>query len=451
VSLPCYPRYKDTAVAWLGEVPEGWKIVRLKNLAHKIGSGKTPLGGNEVYVADGVLFLRSQNVYDDGLYLDDSVFIASEVDEAMKSTRVRAGDILLNVTGASIGRSCLVPDTFVPANVNQHVCIIRISDHLQRKFVAQVMKADVVKNQVALVQNGAARESLNFDQIGNLVFAIPLESRERSAIVDFLDRETDKINALVEEQRRLIELLKEKRQAVISHAVTKGLNPDAPMKHSGVEWLGQVPQHWEVRRISSLCTKITNGYVGPTRDILVGEGVRYLQSLHIKENAIRFNDPYFVRKEWSKAHEKSVLRKGDVLVVQTGDIGQVATVNEEFEGCNCHALIIISPLQTAVSGDWISWVLATDYGLHSLLSIQTGALHPHLNCGDVKDVFIPLPPTDEQQLLLGSLVKRIDALDRLIAEADRAIDLFQERRTALMSAAVTGKIDVRGLVEASVA
>ena len=111
---------------------------------------------------------------------------------------------------------------------------------------------------------------------------------EQRIISAFLDHETAKIDQLVAKQERLIELLKEKRQAVISHAVTKGLNPDAPMKDSGVEWLGEVPEHWRMLRISNITTKITNGYVGPTRDILVEEGVPYLQSLHIKNGKILF-------------------------------------------------------------------------------------------------------------------------------------------------------------------
>src|SRR5690606_37188673 len=131
---------------------------------------------------------------------------------------------------------------------------------------------------------------------------------EQTQIARFLDHETARIDALIEEQQRLIELLKEKRQAVISHAVTKGLDPTVPMKDSGVEWLGEVPAHWEVRSISSISNKITNGYVGPTRDILVDEpGVRYLQSLHIKSNKIKFEVPYYVSAQWSAEHAKSIL------------------------------------------------------------------------------------------------------------------------------------------------
>jgi type I restriction enzyme S subunit len=274
---------------------------------------------------------------------------------------------------------------------------------------------------------------------------------EQITIAAFLDCETAKIDALVAEQRRLIELLKEKRQAVISHAVTKGLNPDAPMKPSGIEWLGDVPAHWEVSSLSSLITKITNGYVGPTRDILVDEGVRYLQSLHIKENQIRFDSPYYVSREWSDDHAKSILQVGDVLIVQTGDIGQVAVVTDEFAGCNCHALIIVTPKSECVSGEWISWLLNSDYGLHSLLSIQTGALHPHLNCGNVKYIQIPVPPLNEQPEIVEHVTQRLFEFDDLIRHSQHAIGLLQERRTALISAAVTGKIDVRGLAQTEAA
>jgi type I restriction enzyme S subunit len=223
------------------------------------------------------------------------------------------------------------------------------------------------------------------------------------------------------------------------------------MKPSGIDWLGDIPAHWEVRRLSPLSTKITNGYVGPTRDILADEGIRYLQSLHIKENQIRFDTPYFVAKEWSDLHGKSILEAGDVLIVQTGDIGQVAAVTDDFAGCNCHALIIVSPVRSVVDGEWISWALNSDYGRHSLLSIQTGALHPHLNCSEVKDVAIPLPPMPEQRAIVAYIHEQVRIFDRLAAGSQQVIELLQERRTTLISAAVTGQIDVQGFAEKAAA
>jgi len=220
-------------------------------------------------------------------------------------------------------------------------------------------------------------------------------------------------------------------------------------KDSGVEWLGEVPEHWQVKRLSLLSQRITNGYVGPTRDILTDDGVRYLQSLHIKRNEIHFDTPYFVSKEWSDRHSKSILEVGDVLIVQTGDIGQVTVVTEEFAGCNCHALIIIAPIRSVVDGEWISWVLNADYGLHSLLSIQTGALHPHLNCGDVKDIAIPLPPLTEQTKIAEFLDRETAKVDDLVAEQRRLIELLKEKRQAAISHAVTKGLNSKAPVKHS--
>jgi type I restriction enzyme S subunit len=268
---------------------------------------------------------------------------------------------------------------------------------------------------------------------------------EQTAIAEFLDRETGKIDELVAEQRRLMELLKEKRQAVISHAVTRGLNPAAPLKPSGIEWLGDVPEHWETRTVAKASTKITNGFVGPTRDILVETGVPYIQATHIKGGRVNFDDAYFVKPEWSNAHAKSILASGDVLIVQTGaGTGDVGLVSEHEVGYNCHALIIVAPDESLLRGAFLSAVLQSTYGQQKLESIQTGAMHPHLNCGEVRFVEIPLPPLTEQADIVEHIRETAACFDTLTAEAQRAIDLLQERRTALISAAVTGQIDVRG-------
>ncbi|WP_427501311.1 restriction endonuclease subunit S [Methylomonas sp. MED-D] len=291
---------------------------------------------------------------------------------------------------------------------------------------------------------GAKMPRVSWDFLGNMVLSAP-PVPEQQAIAAFLDRETAKIDALIAEQQRLIELLKEKRQAVISHAVTKGLNPDAPMKDSGIAWLGEVPAHWEVRKLNSFSTKITNGYVGPTRDILVEDGVPYAQATHIKGGKILFDGAYFVTREWSEAHAKSILSLGDVLIVQTGaGTGDIGLVSENEIGFNCHALIIVSVDNTVMYGEFLAALLQSTYGRETLSSIQTGAMHPHLNCGEVKFIILPVPPIEEQTLIVHQISSCISQYDSLTEEAIKAIDLLKERRTALISAAVTGKIDVRG-------
>jgi type I restriction enzyme S subunit len=224
--------------------------------------------------------------------------------------------------------------------------------------------------------------------------------------------------------------------------VTKGLDPGVPMKDSGIPWIGEIPAHWDVRRIATFSTKITNGYVGPTRGLFVeeGEGIPYLQSLHIKDNSIRFEKKYFVPVDWHRAKSKSILRKGDILVVQTGDIGQVASVPAEFEGANCHALIIVATRQEEVRGRYLSWALNSNYGFHALKSIQTGALHPHLNCTFVREVPIPVPPHNEQDALITSIEGIHTKTREVQTRTSLQLERLQEYRQALITAAVTGQL-----------
>lgn len=218
---------KDSGIEWLGEVPEHWNVFKLKQLTSKIGSGKTPRGGSEVYALSGVLFLRSQNIYDDGLHLNDVVYISDEINEEMSGTQVSAGDILLNITGASLGRTCVVPTPFPAANVNQHVCIIRIENKNIRELASWSMKSTFAETQIESNQNGAAREGLNFVEVGRIATLIP-SPLEQIEIASFLKKQVAKIDQLVASSEGTIQLLQERRAALISAAVTGKIDVREP-------------------------------------------------------------------------------------------------------------------------------------------------------------------------------------------------------------------------------
>lgn len=443
MSLPRYAEYKDSGVEWLGPIPAHWEIDRLKRRCEVFPSNVDKKS------IDGQTAVRLCN-YTDVYYSDHirpnmPLMEATATNEQIGKFTLQAGDTIFtkdSETADDIGIASYVPMDMPGVVCGYHLSIARPRIRAHGAYVKRLFDANYTRARFAVLANGLTRVGLNQYAVDNIDLPWP-PIEEQGSIVTFLDRETAKIDALIAEQETLLLLLAEKRQATISHAVTRGLDPAVPMKDSGIAWLGEVPAHWEVRTISSISTKITNGFVGPTRDVLVDEGVRYLQSLHIKRNTIRFDSPYYVRQEWSDQHSKSILETGDVLIVQTGDIGQSAVVTKEFAGCNCHALIIVAPLRSELDGRWLSWVLNSDYGFHSLLSIQTGALHPHLNCGNVKGLSIPLPSLSEQEKVVQHINLVSDNFQTLIQSAEDSIILLKERRSALISAAVTGKIDVR--------
>ncbi|HBO3266960.1 TPA: restriction endonuclease subunit S [Pseudomonas aeruginosa] len=439
-----YPAYKGSGVEWLGQVPEHWQLRRLKHMARFSGGG-TPSRDNPDFWNGDIPWVSPKDMKSEFITGAEECITAAGL-SGSSSSMVPAKRVLMVVRSGILKHTIPVAINDVPVALNQDMKAIWLdSDYLSARFLmrwVQGLNDDLLK---IWLKQGATVESIEQDYLADTLMPVPPVS-EREHIVQYLDRETARIDALIEKKTRFIELLREKRQALITHAVTKGLDPSVKMKDSGVEWLGEVPEHWEVRSVSSVSTKITNGYVGPTRDILVEEGVRYLQSLHIKGNQIKFDVPYFVTKDWSNQHRKSILETGDVLIVQTGDIGQATVVTEEFAGCNCHALIIVAPERSIIRGQWMSWVFNSSYGYHTLLSIQTGAMHPHLNCGNVKDVLLPVPPLTEQL----EIVKHIEHEERrvaaLVGKTERSIELLKERRSALITAAVTGQIDLREAV-----
>ena len=211
-------KMKKTGLKWMGMVPEHWDVKKIKYLTSKIGSGKTPKGGSDVYIDEGVLFIRSQNVYDGYFDLSSVAFISHEIDSTMSNTRVYRNDVLLNITGGSIGRSCLY-ESDEPANVNQHVCIIRCNNQMRPKFMQYFWNSRIGKISIDIYQSGANREGLNFTEIGNTFVPTP-ELHEQDQIIDYLDGKCGVINNVIQQKHSLINKLAEYKKSLIYEVVT---------------------------------------------------------------------------------------------------------------------------------------------------------------------------------------------------------------------------------------
>lgn len=212
---------KDSGIDWVGKIPKHWMLRKIKHLTSKIGSGKTPRGGGNIYSNEGILFLRSQNIYETGLYLENATYISPEIDDSMKSTRVYSNDVLLNITGGSIGRACVYPQYIeTHANVNQHVCILRpIQGYTHPSYLFYYLISHVGRNYIRYYQTGGNREGLNFEQIGN--FAIPSFSiHEQTKIVNYLDEKTSQVDQIVNQQEQLVKEFESYKKSIIYEYVT---------------------------------------------------------------------------------------------------------------------------------------------------------------------------------------------------------------------------------------
>jgi type I restriction enzyme S subunit len=291
---------------------------------------------------------------------------------------------------------------------------------------------------------GGLRQSMKYSDIKRLpVLVAP--AVERRFIVDFLDEQSVTLSALIAEQTRLIAVLREERRAIISHAVTRGLNPDATMKDSGGEWLGRVPAHWEVRRVKSLATFVTSGPRGWSERV-AEEGSLFVQSGDLDEDMrIEFSSVKRVRVPSDAEAARCRLCDGDVVIcitgAKTGNVAICKSVPEEAY-INQH-LCLVRP-GCEVSPEFLALVLKSGAGQTYFERSQYG-LKQGLLLDAVGDTPVPLPPRAEQDAIVGAIFGVVERFRRLMVEAERAIALLQERRTALISAAVTGKIDVRGM------
>lgn len=271
-------------------------------------------------------------------------------------------------------------------------------------------------------------------------------SDEQLHISLFLDYETAKIDKLIEKQQQLIELLKEKRQAVISHAVTKGLNPDVPMKDSGVEWLGDVPAHWDICLLKFKCSAITDGaHISPDTN----EGEHYFVSIKdIKKGIIDFNNSLLTSSASYKYLVKTGCKpfSGDILFSKDGTIGQTAIVPDDVDFVVASSLIIIRADKEKTLPAFMDLLLQSSLVKEQVESFVKGAALRRLSIQNLEKVFGIFPTLSEQQIISDYIYAQLNRLDVLESKAVVQIQLLEERRTALISAAVTGKIDVRDWV-----
>ncbi|HXU62082.1 MAG TPA: restriction endonuclease subunit S [Polyangia bacterium] len=303
--------------------------------------------------------------------------------------------------------------------------------------------------EAACTGTSASMKNLAQDQFGQFQVALP-PIDEQLGIAAFLDRETAKIDALVGEQERLIELLKEKRQAVISHAVTKGLNPSAPMKDSGLGGIGVVPIEWVLHKLKHLTSQLTVGIVVEPSRYYADNGIPALRSLNVRPGAVSLENLVFISEEAHQMHAKSRLNAGDLVAVRSGQPGTATVIPAELEGCNCVDLIIIRR-PTGMSAAYLCWYLASEAAKVQFSEGSGGAIQQHFNVSAAGELIVPVPSRQEQDAIVAYLDRMTSRLDGLVREVERAIALLQERRTALISAAVTGQIDVRETAERSAA
>ncbi len=424
-----YPAYKDSGVEWLGEVPAGWELVRLKYAVRMITERTTDQNSNSSYI--GLENIESWT----------GRLIGSEdsLDPEGQSGSFESGDVLFGKLRPYLAK---VHKATVDGICSTEILVLRPKLVSQDYLFYYLLNSEFIKT-VNSSTYGTKMPRANWIFIGNLL--IPdISLHDQSAIAAFLDRETPRIDALIAKKQRFIELLEEKRQAIISHAVTKGLDPGVEMKDSGVEWIGEVPAGWEVIRLkNTICSPLQYG-ASESGEIYDPELPRYVRITDISEEGT-------LKEDTKKSIPIDIagpylLSYGDILFARSG-----ATVGKTFLyldswGLAAYAgyLIRARVNQTILDPRYIGYFCRSSHYWDWISSAFIQATIQNISADKYANLMIPLPPIAEQRFIINYLNCETDKVKGLIRTIHDQVGKLREYRTALISAAVTGKIDVRG-------
>lgn len=411
MTFPLYPLYKQSGNDWLGDIPSQWGVKRLKYLFNLMKRAITDEDEIVTCFRDGQVTLR-RNRREDGF---------TNALKEIGYQGVRSGDLVIHAMDAFAG-AVGVSDSDGKCSPVYSICEPRDSG-VSSNYYGLLLRHMALAGFITSLAKGIRERSTDFrwSDASEIFFPVP-SAAEQKHIIRFLDHEVGKIDALIAEQEKLITLLKEKRQAVISHAVTKGLNPDAPMKDSGAEWLGQVPKHWDVARMRFLCS-ITTG----SRDT---------------QDAREEGDyPFFVRSDTIERIDTYSFDGEGVFT--SGDGAGVGKIFHHFTGkCEIHQRVYLFHKFKRISGSFFYNYLRTNLE-PVVLSQSAKSTVDSLRMPMLQNFWMTCPPEDEQEDICNFINKvELETAD-LLNESEKAVSLLKERRSALISAAVTGKIDVR--------
>lgn len=444
MSFPPYRNYKSSQVEWLEEVPEHWEIKAIGAISSLKGRlGWQGLKADE-YTDEGPYVVSSAHFADHRVQWDQCPKVSQDRYDIDVNIQLSEGDVLLMKDGAAMGKLAFIDSLPGAACLNSHLLLFRPASisgepSYHPEFLFYYMQTSLFQEHIKVRGTGATFLGVSQETIGRYRLALP-PLDEQKAIAAFLNSETDKIDALVEEQLQLIELLKEKRQAVISHAVTKGLDPNARMKPSGVEWLGDVPEHWTVLPVRRLTQEHRQGYY--SNEGYVDDGVPLLRITDLREEGgVDYAD--CPRVNCTKELAEFYLRENDFVFARTGGAGTFGWIRHLTEPTAYASYLIRFRFVSSANPEFMRFYFDADPFQKALAQVIHGGVNQNVHAEDIKNQVMALPPLAEQALIAAELAEQTSAFAQLMQAASLGISLLQERRASLISAAVTGGLDVR--------
>lgn len=431
-----YPEYKASGVEWLGKIPSDWSVWKVSRLFKKIGSGTTPKAGTPEYYENGTIPWVNTGDLNDGYIYDCSNYITQKAFDDHSTLKIyEKGTLLVAMYGATIGKIAI---TNFAACTNQACCSLTHSKRIDVKFAFYWFIAN--KENIINLSYGGGQPNISQDVVRSLRIPICAPSEQQS-IVRFLDHKTGQIDRFIANRQKQIELLKEQKAGIINKAVTKGINPTAKMKDSGIEWIGEVPEHWEIWKVSRLFRTIGSGTTPKTGTPEYYEDgtVSWVNTGDLNDGILESCKTLITEKAFSDHSTLKLYKKGTLLIAMYGaTIAKLSILN--FDACTNQACCALANSKLIEIDFAFNWFLSQK---QNIINLSYGGGQPNISQDVVRSIRIPLPPSTEQKEIIEFIKSETSTIDTLISKYQKQIDLMQEYRTSLISQAVTGKIDVR--------
>jgi type I restriction enzyme S subunit len=438
-----YDNCKDSGIEWIGEIPEHWELWKISHAFTRIGSGTTPESGNPIYHENGTINWLNTGDLNDGILESCAKKVTEKATQDYSSLKVfPAGSLVMAMYGATIGKTSIINfDT----TTNQACCVFCKDDIIDLKFLQYWFTGN--KEQVINLAIGGGQPNISQNILKDIRVCCPVID-EQTQIANYLDQKTSQIDQLINQKKRFIELLQEERTAVINQAVTKGLDPTAKMKDSGNEWLGEIPEHWEVGKFN-LLINIRHGHQFMNYDFKeVGIKIIKITQLH-KNGYLDIANCSFISPDRIDEFESILIKENDILMCLTGGtIGKIIRVGKVNEALlqNYRVGYFSSNDENKIIDDYIFWVMSSDSLIAQIFFQMRETGQPNIGMGDFSRMKIAFPNTKEQLEIVNHIKNKIVEIDTIISKTQQEIELLKEYKTALISEVVTGKVDVRNVV-----
>ncbi|CAI3100191.1 Type-1 restriction enzyme EcoKI specificity protein [Acinetobacter oleivorans] len=437
-----YESYKDSGVQWLGEIPSHWNTMAVRRILKEHRQGYYT---NEPYIEDGVKLARITDIQSTSeMGLDNSPCVENKVE--LKEFFLQENDFLFARTGGA-GSFGIVRQKDLPAVYASYLIRFRFKENVEAEYLKFFFKSSYFLNSLVANIHGGVNQNIHAEDIKSTFLALP-PIEEQKEIANFLNAKIEKVNILIAKQEILLEKLAEQRVALISHAVTKGLNPDVEMKESANTWLGKIPQTWVLKP-----TKYFLSYVGSGKtpkggaEVYIDEGIIMIRSQNVYDDRLRLEDVVHITDEADQGQINTRVHEDDVLLNITGaSLGRVSIVPKGIPLANVNQHVcILRPIQDLILPEFLHLIMQSHYAKSLIKSEENGTSREGLTFEQIKAMIFALPSLDEQKEICEYIKAELGIINNSKNACNNLIDKLKEYRSTLITQVVTGKIDVRNL------